>query len=234
MQRRGRLVSAFVSGPSYNADRDAAARSAPAIADAFLGLLAFLNGLKSSQRPALNIVAHSMGNYALSGAIQIIGQKHPKQIQKDLFDGAILMAADEAQDALAKAKLLAPLVKLARRVTSYYSGRDLVLALSQLYNGRTPLGLVRPKGLSSLDKKVTAVDCSDVGSTQDENGKTEHGHGYFRGSPWVLDDVRQVLANIAPGSIAGRMPDMVDPAGGRAWWIPYDSGAAHTAKVSAK
>jgi esterase/lipase superfamily enzyme len=138
-----------VSPASYDADRTAARKSAPAIADAFLNLLTFLNSLKSSQRPTLNIVAHSMGNYALSGAIQIIDQKHPEQIQKDLFDGAILMAADEAQDALSKANLLAPLVRLAKRVTSYYSGRDLVLALSQLYNGRTSLGLVMPKGLAS-------------------------------------------------------------------------------------
>jgi esterase/lipase superfamily enzyme len=223
-----------VSDSAYDADRVAAAKSAPAIADSLLRLLTFLNQLKASKRPALNIVAHSMGNFALSGAVQIVAKEDPKQIQKDLFEGALLMAADEAQDALSKANSLAPLVKLARRVTSYYSGRDLVLALSQAYNGRVPLGLVKPKGLSSLDKKVTAIDCSDVASTQDENGKTEYGHGYFRGSPWVLNDVRQVLANIAPDKIAGRLKDMTDPAGGRAWWIPYDTGAGRPVVGSAK
>jgi esterase/lipase superfamily enzyme len=137
------------------------------------------------------------------------------------------MAADEAHDALSKPKLLAPLVRLAKRVTSYYSGRDLVLALSQHVNGRVPLGHVQPAGLASLSRKVTAVDCSDVGSTHDESGKSEYGHGYYRGSAWVLKDVRQVLANKAPDKIAGRLADIVDPADGHAWWIPYDSGAAH-------
>lgn len=218
-------IGAGVSAGSYNSDHASATKAAPAIADALLGLLVHLNSLKAAERPTLNIVAHSMGNHALSGAVQIIHQNQPAQIQKDLFDGALLMAADEAQDALSKADLLAPLVTLAKRVTSYYSGHDLVLALSQLYNGRTPLGLVKPTGLASLDAKVTAVDCSDVASTQDESGHSEYGHGYFRGSVWVINDVRQVLANTAPVSINGRLPDMVDPADGHAWWIPYDTGA---------
>jgi esterase/lipase superfamily enzyme len=223
-----------VSRKSYLADQKSAELSAPAIANAFLSLLSFLNSLERPELPPINIVAHSMGNHALSGAIQIISQKHPAQIQKDLFEGVLLMAADEAQDALSDAGLLGPLAKLAKRVTSYYSGRDLVLTLSQIVNGRVPLGLTKPTRLASLDGKVTAVDCSDVGSTQDENGKTEYGHGYFRGSPWVLNDVRQLLANIAPKDIKGRLKDIVDDEGGHAWWLPYDSGAAHTVHASAK
>lgn len=220
-------AGAGVSLDSYKNDRTAAERSDKAIAAVLLSLISFLNSLNASERPPLNIVTHSMGNHALSGAIQVIAQSDPGQIKKDLFEGSVLMAADENQDALSDARRLAPLVTLAKRVTSYYSGHDLVLALSQLVNGRVPLGLVKPAGLASLDKRVTAVDCSDVASTVDESGKTEYGHGYFRGSPWVINDVRQVLLNMAPGDIAGRLPDMVDPADGHAWWIPYDSGAAH-------
>lgn len=211
--------------PSYKADRDAAAKSANAIADSLRKLFAVLAATKSNL-PILHIVAHSMGNYALRNAIQLIPAK---ERSKTLFESAFLMAADEDYDALSKANELKPLVTLAKKVPVYKNGGDLALSLSNVINGVPRLGTWGPRDLSKLPKTVTSVDCSDVGRTQGDNGETHYGHQYYRLSPWVIKDVLQVLAGIGPDKIDGRLPAIPDE-GGHAWWIPYDSGAAFQAR----
>jgi esterase/lipase superfamily enzyme len=84
--------------PSYKADRDAAIKSANAIADSLRKLFAVLTQLESNL-PVLHIVAHSMGNYALRQAVQLIPTK---ERNKRLFQSAFLMAADENYDSLSK------------------------------------------------------------------------------------------------------------------------------------
>jgi esterase/lipase superfamily enzyme len=216
--------------PSYKADRVAAAKSANAVADSLRKLFAVLTALKANL-PVLHIVAHSMGNYALRNAIQLIPVKERSKI---LFESTFLMAADENYDALSKDKELKPLIKLAKKVPVYKNGGDLALSLSNVINGHPRLGAWGPRDLSKLPKTVTSVDCSDVGSTQGDNGESHYGHQYYRLSPWVIKDVLQVLAGISPDKIEGRLAAIPDE-GGRAWWIPYDSGAAfQTRKGSRK
>lgn len=216
--------------PSYKADRVAAAKSANAVADSLRKLFAVLTALKANL-PVLHIVAHSMGNYALRNAIQLIPVRERSKV---LFESTFLMAADENYDALSKDKELKPLIKLAKKVPVYKNGGDLALSLSNVINGQPRLGAWGPRDLSKLPKTVTSVDCSDVGSTQGDNGESHYGHQYYRLSPWVIKDVLQVLAGISPDKIEGRLAAIPDE-GGRAWWIPYDSGAAfQTHKASRK
>lgn len=211
--------------PSYKADRDAAAKSANAVADSLRKLFAVLTALKANL-PVLHIVAHSMGNYVLRNAVQLIPAK---ERSKTLFESAFLMAADENYDSLSKAKELGPLIKLAKKVPVYKNGGDFALSLSNLINGYPRLGAWGPRDLSKLPMTVTSVDCSDVASTQGDNGETHYGHQYYRLSPWVIKDVLQVLAGVSPDKIEGRLPATPDE-GGRAWWIPYDSSAAFQAR----
>ncbi|MCC8963381.1 alpha/beta hydrolase [Bradyrhizobium sp. Pear76] len=207
---------------SYKADRDAAAKSANAVADSLRRLFAILRALKGNL-PILHIVAHSMGNYALQNAVQLIPAKERSAL---LFESAFLMAADVNYDALSKANELKPLITLAKKVLAYKNGGDLALSLSSsiLINNYPRLGQWGPRDLGKLPKTVNSVDCSDVGSTQGDNGESHYGHQYYRLSPWVLNDVVQVLAGIPANKIAGRLPAIPDE-GGRAWWIPYDSGS---------
>ncbi|HEY8337510.1 MAG TPA: alpha/beta hydrolase [Tardiphaga sp.] len=208
--------------PSYKADRDAAMKSANAIADSLRKLFAFLVALQTGS-PILNIVAHSMGNYALRNALQLIPAK---ERNKTLFEGAFLMAADENYDSLSKATELKPLITLAKKVAVYKNAGDLALTVSQVINKVSRLGAWGPRDLRKLPATVTSVDCSDVGSTQGDNGETHYGHQYYRLSPWVIADVLQVLAGISPDQIVGRLPAIPDDEDGHAWWLPYDSGAA--------
>lgn len=215
-----------VAPRDYLSDQVDARKSAPALADALLALFQFLVSLDKEPKPVLNIVAHSMGNYALSNAIRIIHDRAPDTIRDDLFTGALLMAADEVDNALSKADTLAPLIRLAKRIACYYAGGDLALTLSQLINGNVRLGMVGPRDLENLSAKITSIDCSDVATTHGDNNESHHRHQYYRLSARVLDDVRQVLAEVPPDRIEGRLPHIANPAGGKGWWIPFDPGAA--------
>ena len=210
-----------VSG--YKADRIAAFKSAQAIADSLHKLFAFLAALIKANLPVLHIVAHSIGNYALRNAVQLIP---PTERNKTLFESAFLMAADENDDSLSKATEFKPLIKLAKKVAVYKNGGDIALAASQVINQHSRLGLWGPRNLRTLPATVTSVDCSDVGSTQGDNGESHFGHQYYRLSHWVIKDVKQVLAGVRPDHIEGRLPAIPDNEGGHAWWIPYDSSAA--------
>jgi esterase/lipase superfamily enzyme len=210
----------------YKADQVDAKKSAAAIADALLDLFRFLVSLKKAPKPILNIVAHSMGNYALSHAIQIVRDREPDKIKTDLFTGALLMAADEVDNGLSKADTLAPLVKLSRRVACYYAGGDGALTMSQLVNGNVRLGMVGPRNLINLSDKITSIDCSDVATTVDDKGGSHFRHQYYRLSPHVLRDVRQVLAEVPADQIEGRLAHISNPADGKGWWIPFDPNAA--------
>jgi esterase/lipase superfamily enzyme len=212
--------------PGYSADRDAALKSANAIADSLRKLFTFVAGMQEPP-PPLHVVAHSMGNYALRNAIQIIP---PADRARTMFEGAFLMAADEDDDALSKANELGPLITLAKKVTVYRNSGDYALAVSQEIHHYARLGAWGPRNLETLPKTVTSIDCSDVGSTQGDHGETHFGHQYYRLSPWVITDVRQVLKGISPDQIEGRLRGPGDDKGGRAWWIPYDSGAAAQAR----
>ena len=125
-------------------------------------------------------------------------------------------------DSLSKAKELNPLITLAKKVPVYKNGGDLALSLSNVINNYPRLGTWGPRDLRKLPATVTSVDCSDVGSTQGDNGETHYGHQYYRLSQWVIKDVIQVLAGISPDQIEGRLSAIPDDEGGRAWWIPYD------------
>jgi len=215
--------------PGYLEDREAALKSAEAVADSLRKLFAFLSAMEAAP-PPLHIVAHSMGNYALRNAIQLIPAN---ERNRTLFEGALLMAADEDDDALSKANELAPLITLAKKVAVYKNSGDFALAASQVINNSGRLGAWGPRNLETLPSTVTSIDCSDVSSTQGDNGQTQFGHQYYRLSPWVINDVVQVLDGKRPDQIQGRLRGPGDDKGGRAWWIPYDSAAAAQARWQA-
>jgi esterase/lipase superfamily enzyme len=212
-----------LSLPAYQADREAALKSADAVADSLRKLFRFLAAMDAAARPPLHIVAHSMGNYALQNAVQIIPSN---ERDHTLFEGALLMAADVDDDALSKAAELRPLIKLAKKIAAYKNADDAALALSQAINGYARLGAWGPRDLGVLPKTVTSVDCWGVAATQGDNGAPHYGHQYYRLSPWVINDVVQVLAGTSPDHIRGRLAGPGDPVGGRAWWIPYNPNSA--------
>ena len=92
----------------YQADRVDAEKSGQAIADALAQFLATISATPAAQRPTIHVVCHSMGAFAFRAAVQAIGSSHPDLIQTRAFEGALLMAADEDDDALSDPARLRP------------------------------------------------------------------------------------------------------------------------------
>jgi len=207
----------------YRLDRDAAEKSARAVADALARFLATVGDPGNGSPATFELVAHSMGAYALRHAVLAIHKARPDLLQQAAFRNAFLMAPDEDDDALGLLTKLGRLYDVADMVQVYRSGGDLALFASRTFlNGVERLGLVGPLNWAKLPTgRTVSVDCSDVGSTSNELGKSHFGHQYYRVRPEVLRDVRAVLAGVVPGSIPGRYPAMAPRPGEVEYYIGY-------------
>jgi esterase/lipase superfamily enzyme len=150
------------------------------------------------------LLAHSMGNHALQGAIQWwFQQSGPAEI---FFDEAILAAADEVDDtfeAKNDAKLSA-LPKLARRITTYYSRRDVAMYLSTTLNLDSRLGFDGPDDKRNQATYPTAkfriVDCTDV-TDYNLTDPPDATHQYYRRSEIVRQDIAELLDGEGGGGL---------------------------------
>ena len=216
-----------VSLADYKRDRADAARSGRAMSQALEDFLHATQGSGESYR----LVAHSMGAFALRAAVQSVRERNRALIddRKPVFDTTILAAPDEDDDALSDERRLRPLTRLSRNVVVYRAGSDLPLAVSQIVNGRPRLGHAGPRNLPSLPENVSVVDASDVSETR-EGFREHYAHQYYRLSPRVISDARQVSENVGPRRIRGRMPFPPGGAEPRSWLIPFDANAAQVVR----
>ena len=184
----------------YFSDRDDAEASGKAMARATIRLVDFLNqsraeGLRCDHR--LHLVAHSMGNYVLRGAVQEISRQHPGRPPR-VFDQVFLMAADEDDNAFQHEHKLLPLPRLAKRVNVYFNNEDLAMSVSDKTKGQPDrLGADGPRLPRSVPGKVTLIDCTPVVS-----GVVEH--SYYLDSDRVAEDMRWVLTGLPSDEIGGR------------------------------
>ena len=196
----------FGLGP-YLKDRSSAYESGDAIALALSVVFSKLLRIEKSKRPNLHIVCHSMGNRALGAAIQNISVSAPELLSANYFEYALLMAADEDYDALSKQKKLKSLLTLANNIEVYTNENDGAMVLSNIVNLHAPLGSFGPADFGKLPSEVIWIDCTDVGSTHENDGSSNWGHQYYRLSEPVTADVHQVLIGTAPDKVAPRIPD---------------------------
>lgn len=188
----------------YRDDRAAARLSGMAMARAFCRLLEHLNvvrqqGQACAQR--MHLVAHSMGNYVLTSALQSLVNEYQTGRHIPLFEHVFLMAADEDDDALEQEHKLGPLGRIARNIHVYYSKNDTALDVSDLSKGNPErLGSHGPKNMALTSDRVVAVDCRRVDETKFSHGN----HQYYRLRKEVIADVVQVLAGKASDEIHGR------------------------------
>ena len=184
---------------AYANDRHDAAASGAAFARGFLKLAAFLGGAKPEEdcEESIHLVAHSMGNYVLRGAVQEISRQHPGRPPR-VFDQVFLMAADEDDNAFEKEHKLLPLPRLAKRVNVYFNNEDLAMSVSDRTKGQPDrLGADGPRLPRSVPGKVTLIDCTPVVS-----GIVEH--AYYLESDRVAEDMRWVLTGLPSDEIGGR------------------------------
>jgi esterase/lipase superfamily enzyme len=189
---------------SYHSDRRDVEASGVAMGRGILKAADFVREIQREDfcRQRIHLMAHSMGNYALRHAVQsmrdFVGDQLPR-----LFDEALLMAADEDNDALGHDLKLAPLERVARRVTTYYNAQDLALVVSD-WTKMNPdrLGGAGPRDVDPLPPKFINVNCAPaVDWSEDPTG-----HQYYRNNTRVRDDVLAVLAGREDDLIDGRTP----------------------------
>jgi esterase/lipase superfamily enzyme len=204
----------------YRKDKDSAYQSGTAIALALSTVFFKFLSIEQSKRPALRLVAHSMGNRALSAAIQNISISAPELLSANYFKYALLTAADEDNNALEEPIKLKSLLTLADNIDIYTNEHDWAMLLSSIVNSVDPLGWYGPADFGTLPSKVIMVDCTDVGDT----GFSDWGHQYFRNSLPVTADVHQVLRGVPPDKVSPRIPDRKYPK--RKFVIPFSTTSA--------
>ena len=196
----GRLLSLPFPWTDYQHDQMMAGQSALHLMTFFANLEPILRQARANGSRVF-LLAHSMGNWALQGAVES-WFSHGNG-DADLFDEAILAAADERYDSFdfPEPGRLSALHRLAGRISIYFSAADAVLALSMAINlGAKRLGQDGPHDRYDTGKFPPAqyrmVDCAGF---QDYAFDFASSHQYYRRSPGVRTDIAQTMAG---GAIA--------------------------------
>jgi esterase/lipase superfamily enzyme len=188
---------------SYYRDRDDAEASALAI---YRSLFTFLDYFRDRDTEPcgqpLHLIAHSMGNYALRGAVERlradIGPRLPR-----ILDQVLLFAADEDNDAFEQPGVkLAPLTLLAQHVTIYFNRGDRALTVSDATKFNPDrLGATGPRRVAFQDRRVVSVDCTEVARSREGDFD---GHDYHRLNAAVIRDAEAVLKGEDPNRLPWR------------------------------
>jgi esterase/lipase superfamily enzyme len=175
----------------YLRDQAQAGRSAFHIASFLANLQPMLTQLRNQGRRVF-LLAHSMGNFALAGAVESwFSHSNPGAT---LFDEVFLAAADERWDSftLPMGARLTRLPALTPRISIYYSIRDIALYLSVSVNFIPRLGHEGPihKADPALypPARFRMLDCAEV-NDYDLWNPPDASHQYYRRSPKVRADI---------------------------------------------
>jgi esterase/lipase superfamily enzyme len=196
----GEIVDFPVLTGAYSGDQQMAKLSGPHLMSVLANLNPIITAARVS-RPDIRVIllAHSMGNLALSSAVEhwfLAGNGDGL-----IFDDAILAAADCPYEAFAQPKLaqLSGLSRLAERISIYYSGADQVLQLSMAVNlGAQRLGqdgpLHRTDPAAFPPATFSMVDCSAI---RDYQYGFLSSHQYYRLSPAVRSIIAASIGGAA-------------------------------------
>jgi esterase/lipase superfamily enzyme len=171
-------------------------------------LLHFLEDLVArSGARHINLIAHSMGNRALTDALELYAAQRTAAGQTDpVFDQVIFAAPDV--DAGLFAEMVETIRPVARRLTLYSSDKDVALQVSRKLHGQAARAgqageaiLVEP-GLDSIDMSALGEDMLR--------------HSYFASTASALTDIAWLFWRNAPPDRRCGMDEESRP-GGPAW-----------------
>lgn len=165
----------------------------------FLGQLTAKSGAQT-----INLIAHSMGNRALTRALEKLALTEGGA-GKPRFNEVVLTAPDI--DAEVFASLAQEISKTARRVTMYGSSKDEALTASKKFHG------YRRAGDTEVITVVPGVDTIDA-STIDTS---LIGHSYYGDNSSVIADLKSLLLHGRPPE--GRSFLKPSENSGRRYWI---------------
>ncbi len=185
---------------AYKADQQLAGASGPHVAAFLRHVLDLAVRLKQQHAGArVILLAHSMGNHALQAAVERFFADGPPP---SLFDEVILAAADEVATTLERPDHagLFRLRDLARRISVYYSHRDVAMAASLVANGNVRLGFdAMPHKADGVLFPLTQFRWVDCTAVFDLIGQDllplDASHQYYRRSKTVRADIALVMAD---------------------------------------
>jgi esterase/lipase superfamily enzyme len=180
----GKIVSFPILPGDYLHDQLMARQSAVHLMTFLANLEPILTAAKAAGRRTF-LLAHSMGNLALNGAVEswfLHGNGHAT-----LFDVAFLAAGDCRADSFAQPDLagLSGLPDLVAKTAIYYSHADHVLQLSYVVNGgQERLGQNGPSNRAdTADFPPAQYKMVDATNFQDYDFNLLTSHQYYRMSP---------------------------------------------------
>jgi esterase/lipase superfamily enzyme len=163
---------------------------------------------KKTDARRVHLIAHSMGNRALTAALAQLATES-KDGQTPLFHEVLLTAPDIDAD-IFRRDIVPAIIKTASRVTLYASSHDAALEASKQVHGYPRAGesgdnIIVIPGIDTID--VSAVDTSLVG------------HSYYGDSDTVLVDMAQLLHEQKPPDLRARLRAMNLPGSTLRWWF---------------
>lgn len=156
----------------------------------------------------IHLIAHSMGNRALSRAFADLSKEQEEKLG-ETFKNVILTAPDIDAEVF-KSEIAPAMLKSKSHITLYASSKDKALQLSKTIHGH-------PRAGDSGDFLVVLPGMDTIDAT---NANTELlGHSYFADSADIITDIVQILTK---GSRASMRPSLVKQTNnmGDYWMVP--------------
>ncbi len=158
----------------------------------------------------IHIVAHSMGNRALTDALELMAVRHDLTPASKPIFGQILFAAPDV-DAGLFAQMIQTIRPIARRLTLYASDQDWALESSRRLHGNAPRAGQGGEYVL-VDENIDSVDMSELGEDM-------LAHSYFADDSSALADMMSLFwHNTAPYRRCGLQETGVAD-GAQPYWI---------------
>ncbi len=160
----------------------------------------FLEDLvEKSSAPTIHVVAHSMGNRALTDALELLALRKGVAEGDDPLLGQVLFAAPDVDAGLFK-EMIPTIRPVAERLTLYASEEDWALVTSRKLHGDAPRA-GQGGGDTLTTPTLDSVDMSELGEDM-------MAHSYFANDSSALADILTLFwQNADPGTRCGLVPD---------------------------
>lgn len=150
----------------------------------------FLDDLvERSGAQTIHIVAHSMGNRALTDALEILSLRRGMQAGDEPVFGQVLFAAPDV-DAGLFARMARTIRPIAQRLTLYASDQDWALVSSRKLHGNAPRA-GQGGDVTLADTNIDSIDMSELGEDM-------LAHSYFADESSALADIVALFWRDAP------------------------------------
>jgi len=134
----------------------------------------------------IHLIAHSMGNRAMTDALELYALRHPGE--SPAFDQVLFTAPD--LDAGLFSAMVETIRPVAQRVTLYASDKDWALAVSRRIHGDAARAGQGGKGIVH-SAKVDSIDMTSIGDDM-------LAHSYYANNPSALTDILALFWRDAP------------------------------------